>query len=1087
MRKVFSILILSLFIITYLSFSEEARLLRFPNSSKTDITFIYANNVYVVPITGGLARKVTNAPGMEMFPRISPDGKTLAFSAVYDGNREVYTMPLMGGTAKRLTYNLDVGPLPDRMGPDKIILEWTPDGNNILYSSREKGWHSWVRQLFLVNTKGDIPQQIPVPSAGFASLSEDGTKLAYNRIFREFRTWKRYRGGQADDIWIYDLKTKQLDNITNNPAQDIIPIWHGNKIYYASDRTGTMNLYVYDLTSKQTKQLTDFDNYDVKWPSKGADYIAFENGGDIYLLDYQTDKIHKVNIEIDEDFPQIRDKYLHVKDNITEFDIAPDGARALFVARGDLFTVPAKKGNIRNLTHSSNVHDRSAVWSPDGKWIAYISDQSGETEVWLVSQDGKTKKQLTKDATTYRFSLKWSPDSKKILCNDKEMKLYYIDIETGKITQIAKSKVWEITDFNWSPDSKWVVYTDYFDNEFPNINLYSLQSGKTQRISDEFYMSANPVFSSDGKYLFFVSDRTFNASINTFEWNFQFKDLSKIYGLTLQGTTPSPFGFESDEVHIKTEEATDKKVEKKDNDNKKESKDLVIDLDGLKDRLFVLPVQAGNYFHLKSIGNKLYYVKYFKDTKPALYAFDFDKKEENQVADFSNFEFSANGEKIILAENGNYYIANVGAKIKPDDKPLNLNDMETQVEKPKEWKQIFDESWRQMQDFFYAPNMHGLDWEATKKKYEALLPYVRTREDLTYIIGEMIGELNIGHSYVGGGDVEKTPQVGIGYLGAEYNLDKSGFYQITKILKGRNWEEKTRSPLTEPGIDVKAGEYLIAIDGKTLSADYSPWKALVNKDGKYVTITVNSKPSEDGAKDFTVKTLKNEADLRYFNWVEHNRHIVDSLSNGQIAYIHVPDMGVDNGLKEFVKYFYPQVRKKGLIIDDRYNGGGNVSPMIIERLRRILLIVGIARNAQVVTTKPSAVMTGPIVCLVNELSASDGDLFPYQFKEAKIGKVIGKRTWGGVIGIRGSLNFLDGGYLYKPEFANFSPQGKWAIEGHGVDPDIVVDNNPAKEWEGIDEQLIKGVQVVLEEMKNNTKPQIPTVPPYPDKSKKNFK
>jgi tricorn protease len=1082
MKKVFSIVILAMFLITSVSFSEEARLLRYPNSSKTDITFIHANNVYVVPITGGLARRVTNAPGMEMFPRFSPDGKTIAFSAVYDGNREIYTMPAMGGNAERLTYSMDVGPLPDRMGPDKIIMHWTADGNKILYSSREVSWHSWVRQLFLVGKDGSLPEQIPVPHGGFASLSEDGTKLAYNRIFREFRTWKRYRGGQADDIWIYDLKTKKIENITNNPAQDIIPIWHGNKVYYASDRTGTMNIYSYDLKTKKTKQLTDFDNYDVKWPSKGANDIAFENGGYIYLLNYETEKITKVNIEIDEDFPQLREKYISVKDNISEFDISPAGERGLFVARGDVFTVPAKKGNIRNLTKTCDVHDRSAVWSPDGKWIAYVSDASGETEIWLVSPDGKTKKQLTKNATTYRYNLMWSPDSKKLLCSDKEMKLYYVDVESGDITQIAQSKVWEIRDFNWSPDSKWVVYTDYFDNEFSNVNLYSLASGKSVRVSDEFFNSGYGVFSADGKYLFFVSDRTFRASIGAFEWNFQYKDMSKIYGLTLQETTESPFAFESDEVVIKTDKKDEKKEDKKKDEK---SKDLKIDLDGLKDRLFALPVQAGNYYHLKSLANKLYYVKMVKSQKPALYAYDFDKKKESKVGSFTSFEFSADGKKIIFNENGNYYISGVGAKIKPDGKSLNLENMEVLVNKPKEWKQIFDESWRQMRDFFYDPGMHGLDWKANKEKYAALLPYVHTREDLTYVIGEMISELNIGHAYVGGGDVEKTDHIGIGYLGVIYEPDNSGFYKIKRIYKGRNWEEKTRSPLTEPGINVNEGDYLIAIDGKQLSKTYTPWKALVNKDKKYVTITVNSKPSASGAKDYVVKTLANEAGLRYFNWVEDNRKKVDEMSHGQLAYIHVPDMGVGNGLNEFVKYFYPQSRKKGLIIDDRYNGGGNVSPMIIERLRRILLLIGLARNAQVYSTKPDAVMTGPIVCLVNELSASDGDLFPYQFKAAKIGKVIGKRTWGGVTGIRGSMPFLDGGYMYKPEFAHLSADGKWVIEGHGVEPDIIVDNDPAKEWEGIDEQLIKAVEVALEEMKTNTKQQIPdTFPAYPDKSKK---
>lgn len=1080
MKKFILFIILIIFVFVPALQSEEGRLLRYPNSSKTDIVFVYSGDLYVVPLGGGLARKVTNGPDEELFPRISPDGMTIAFSAMYDGNREIYTMPLNGGTAKRLTYSMDIGYLPERMGPDKIILQWTADGKQILYNSREISWHAWVRQLFLLDKDGGLPQQIEVPRTGFASLSPDGKKIAYNRIFREFRTWKRYRGGQADDIWIYDLKTKVLENITNNPAQDIIPIWHGNKIYYISDRDAVMNLFVYDLTSKQTKKITNFTEFDVKWPSKGADHIAFENGGYIYLMDYATETVKKVEVQLAGDFPNVRPTYMNVESDITEFGISPDGARGLFVARGDLFTVPAEKGNIRHLTGTTGVHERSAVWSPDGKWIAFISDESGETEVHLISNDGKTKKQLTKNATTYRYNAKWSPDSKKLICSDKEMKLYYIDIESGKTTQVAHSKHWEYNEYNWSPDSKWIVYTDYSDNAMSVVNLYSLESGKTTQLTDNFFNSGSATFSQDGKYIYFVSDRSFNASIGTFEWNYQFSDMSKIYGLTLQKDLKSPFGFESDEVKVQSEEASTSKDKKTDNGG---DATLSIDLDNIQSRLFVLPLSAGNYYNLKSIDDKLYYVKNVKGKKPALYKFDMTKKDENKVADFSSYEFSADGKKIIFKSGDSYYITGVSDDIKPSAGKLALNDMQVLVDRKVEWKQIFEESWRQMRDFFYDPNMHGVDWQGVKKKYAQLVPYVNSRKDLTYVIGEMIGELNVGHAYVGGGEEEEINEVPIGYLGAEMKLHSSGAFQITKIFQGRNWEEKTRSPLTEPGINVKEGDYILEIDGQKLAKDYTPWMALVNKSEKYVTLKVNSKPSADGAKEYTVKTLANEKNLRYFNWVESNRRKVEEASGGKLAYVHVPDMGVGNGLVEFVKYFYPQVRKEGLIIDDRYNGGGNVSPMIIERLRRELLLVGIARNQQSVTTKPDAVMTGPIVCLINELSASDGDLFPYQFKQAGIGKIIGKRSWGGVIGIRGSLPFIDGGYMMKPEFANFGADGTWVLEGEGMIPDIEIDNHPSKEWMGVDEQLNEAIRVALEEIKTNTKTKIPKVPPYPDKSK----
>ncbi len=1073
-----------------LTFSEEARLLRFPNASKDKITFVYAGDIFIVDKDGGVARRLTSSKGLELFPRFSPDGKMIAFSAEYDGNRDVYIIPSEGGEPRRLTYSVDLPNVPERMGPDKIIMGWTPDGKKILYRSRSNWWHSWSGKLFYVSLDGGLPEELPLPRAGFASLSPDGKKLAFNRVFREFRTWKRYRGGQADDIWIYDFETKKTINITNNPAQDIIPMWYGNKIYFLSDRDHTMNIFCYDLDSKQTKKITNFDRYDVKFPSVGTDYIAFENGGYIYLLDPRTDSYQRVKIEINEDFPEIRPKFKNVQEQIHSFDISPDGSKGLFSARGEVFVVPAEKGLIRNITRTPNIHDRAPVWSPDGKWIAYISDKSGETEVYISKPDGTGETQLTNDAKTYRYFLKWSPDSKKILCTDKLMQLYIIDIETKKSTLIRKSRVWEITDFTWSPDSRWVAFVDYLESEFPVIYIYSLESGQTHQVTSEFFASYAPEFSSDGKYLFFASDRTFKATVGAFEWNFQYRDMSKIFGLTLQKDIPSPFVFD-DEVKDKKEDSpkssdeVKSKAKKSDKTEKAgdDSKVVVnIDFDGIVERIFDFPVTNGEYSNLRSVGKKLYYVRSSSSQQPKLYAYDLEKRKEYEVGDFHQYEISFDGKKIIFKKDKSYYITDLTDKITTEKGKLDLSDMTVFVDPRAEWKQIFDESWRQMRDFVYDPNLHGVDWKAMKQKYEELLPYCKHRFDLTYIIGEMIGELNVGHAYVGGGDMPKVEPVAIGLLGAEFEYDKqSGFYKIAKIFKGRNWEEKTRSPLTEPGINVKVGDYILEIDGVPLNRETTPYQALVNKAEKYIKIKVNSKPSLDGAREYTVKTLSSEAGLRYLDWVEYNRNYVEKKTNGRIGYIHIPDMGIDNGLNEFVKYFYPQVRKEGLIIDDRFNGGGNVSPMIIERLRRILVVAKNARNQEIVTTNPDAVMTGPMVCLVNELSASDGDLFPYQFKTLGIGKVIGKRTWGGVIGIRGSLPFLDGGYLMKPEFANFGADGRWILEGEGLTPDIEVDNDPALEYQGIDQQLDKAIEVIIEELKTNTKPQIPKVPPYPIK------
>lgn len=1077
MKKVF-ILLLLLCVVTNYIFAEETKLLRYPNASENEITFTYAGDIYTVPIEGGLARRITNSNGLEIFPRFSPDGKWIAFSGEYDGNREVYIIPSKGGEPKRLTYQMDIPGLPGRMGPDKIIMQWTNDGKSVIYRGRYKEWNAWCGKLLKIDINGGLPYEYPLPRVGFTSFSTDGKKIAYNRVFREFRTWKRYRGGQADDIWIYDFETKELKNITNHPAQDIIPMWYKDKIYFLSDRDHFMNLFVYDLNTEQIKKVTNFDKYDVKFPSLGSKFIAFENGGNIYLLDPETDKYNKVTIEVNEDFEWNRIKLTNVKDKILSWEISHDGNRALFVARGEIFTVPAEKGKIYNLTNTPEINEKNAVWSPDGKWIAFIKDDGKENEIYLMSPDGKQQKKLTTNSKSYIWEMQWSPDSKKLAFSDKLMKLYYIDIETGKIIEVVKSKQWEIRNYSWSPDSKWIAYTDFINNFVPQIYLYSIDKNEIYDVSDEFFQSQNPVFSKDGKYLFFESYREFSPRVGNFEWNFQYDNETKLFGICLQDTLQSPFAFEEDTVQIKREDVSEKSSKKKKNDKTDEDTLIKIDLKGIKDRIFEIPVPKGNYGKIVSTQKGLYYSRNGK-----FYKFDFDKKEEKKVGDFSSFEISYDENKILFNSKDKYIITKLDDNINDKDGELDLTDMVMTIDRKQEWAEIFYESWRQMRDFFYDPNMHGVDWESIKNKYAELLPYVQHRYDLSYIIGEMIGELNCGHSYVGGGEKPKVEKVKIGLLGAEFEFDENAnAYKITKILKGRNWDENTRSPLAEPGLDVKEGYYLFEIDGIRLTKEVTPFKALNGKANKYVNLKVGERSNYNLAHQVTVNTIDREDKLRYYNWVEENRQKVEKATNGRVGYIHIPDMSMD-GLNEFVKYFYPQLKKEALIIDDRYNGGGNVSPMIIERLRRILLVAKHARNQEVVGTNPDAVMTGPMVCLLNEISASDGDLFPYQFNKAGLGPLIGKRSWGGVIGIRGSLPFLDGGYLYKPEFANFGADGKWVLEGIGMQPDIEVDNHPDKEYSGIDEQLNKAIEVVLELIKTNTKPQVPQVPPFPDKSK----
>ncbi len=1063
--------------------SSQTKLLQFPNSSQTEITFSYAGDIFTVPISGGIARRITTSPGVESFPRFSPDGKNIAFIGNYDGNNEIYTIPNFGGEPTRLTYGVDLPNLPERMGPDKIIMQWTKDGKKILYRGRQDTWNSLVGNLYYLGVDGSLPEILPLPKGGFASLSPDETKIAYNRIYREFRTWKRYSGGQADDIWSYDFQTKKLENITNNPAQDIIPLWKGNKIYFLSDRDYTMNLFVYDLSTKQTKKITNFSDMDVKFPSMGPNHLAFSQNGDIYLLDIASDNYQKVNITVAEDFISSRTEIINVKDYIANAKISPDGKGSVFSARGDIFVVPAEKGNIINLTKSVGTHDRDPIWSPDGKWIAFISDRTGDDEVYIIKPDGSALTQLTNDAKSYRFELDWSPDSKYLLNSDKLMNLYLIDITTKQVKIIANSKSWEIRSFGFSPDSKWVSYTDEGENRFSQIHLYSIADGKTYKITSEFFDSSSPVWDPKGKYLLFVSSRFFRGKTGNFEYNYLFEDMDNIYGLILQNGELNPFAKYESDLMIPDTSITKPKIKKSKKDGVEDDKSITIDLDNLSDRIFEIPTANGRYWGLFAAEDKIYYSRMTSGGRPAFYVYDLKDKKEDEVGNFSSYDISPDGKKILVAKDGNYYINNLTKKVDVKDGKLPIEKMQITLNRKDEWNQIFNESWRQMKYFLYDPNMHGLDWNLIKQRYSSWVPYLNHRADLTFLIGEMIGELDVGHAYVGGGDMPKVNKVNIGLLGARYEFDKpSGFYKISKIFEGRNWEPETYSPLTEPGFNVKVGDYIIAIDDVELNATMHPNKALNNKSEVFVKLTINTKPSKDGAREIWVKTIKSEEKLVYYNWVENNRRYVEKATNGRIGYIHIPDMGFTNGLNEFVKYFYPQLNKEGLIIDDRYNGGGNVSPLIIERLRREIGVAKHARNQQIFASTPDAVMPGPLVCLINQQSMSDGDLFPYQFKKYGLGKLIGKRTWGGVIGIRGSLPFTDGTYLMKPEFANFGPNGEWILEDVGISPDIEIDNDPDKEWIGIDQQLDKAIEVILQEVKTNKKQQLPkALPPYPKK------
>jgi len=1054
---------------------DEARLLRFPTIHDKQIAFTYAGDLYTVPSTGGVARKLTNHDGFEMFARFSPDGRWLAFTGQYDGNTEVYVMPAEGGTPRRLTFTATLGrdDVSDRMGPNNIVMGWKHDSKHIVFRSRMKSFNDFLGQLFVVSIDGGLPEELPLPRGGFCSFSPDDKKLAYNRVFREFRTWKRYRGGMADDVWVYDFETKKTENITGNEAQDIIPMWSGNKIYFLSDRDDNkrMNLYVYDLAEKKTRQLTKFAEFDIKFPSLGDGAIVFEYGGWIYRFDLATEKAEKVPVRILDDHACGRGGLVNVSKNITTYEISPDGKRALFGARGDVFTVPAQGGVTRNLTDTPGAHERNPMWSPDGKSIALISDQSGEDEIYVIDAAGKeTPKQLTANGDTYKYEIAWSPDSKKILWSDKKLRVRYVDVATKEVKKVADAPVWEIHDMVWSPDSRWVAYSQTETEGLSRVYLFSLDSGKSYPVTDGWYASGSPRFSNDGKYLFFVSNRDFNPTYSNTEWNHAYQDMARIYLVTLAKETPSPLKPRNDE----SADAPPAAAEKKDGAIK-------VDTDGLAGRILQLPVQPANYRQLVSVGSTLYYLRQgSKDTKPALQMYDLAARKETALGSVGGFQISHDGKKMLVSQDNKYGIIDLPRAPVTISEPLDLSGMEMHLDRRQEWAQIYNECWRQMRDFFFDPNMHGVDWKAMHDKYAPLVQHVNHRADLTYVIGEMIGELNCGHTYVGGGEMPHPARIQTGLLGAELTRDaKTGYYRIKKILPGANWNGALRSPLTEIGVDAKEGDYIIAVNGRPTNEMTNIYEALVGKAGKQVTLKLHAHPAEKGSREVVVVPIASEGELYYHDWVETNIKKVSEATGGKVGYLHVPDMQAA-GLNEFVRHYYPQVRKKALIIDVRGNGGGNVSPMLIERLRREIAMITIARNS-VPNVDPPGTLHGPMVCLMNEFSASDGDLFPFRFKQHKLGPLVGKRSWGGVVGIRGSLPLLDGGFLNRPEFSRYDVEGKkWIIEGYGVDPDIVVDNDPAKEFAGEDQQLNKAIAVILEELKTKEK----TIPPLPPSPKK---
>ncbi|HTW49899.1 MAG TPA: S41 family peptidase [Acidobacteriaceae bacterium] len=1091
----------------------EGRLLRFPDIHGNQVVFSYAGDLWLTTTDGGVARRITTSPGLELFPHFSPDGKWIAFTGQYDGNFNVYIIPADGGQPRQLTFVPDIGPVPERMGPNNEVIAWTPDSKRIVFLSRRDAFNGWFGHLWTVSVDGGLPTRLPIDRGGLLAFNADGSEMVYNRIFRNFRTWKRYTGGMAQKLSLWNFKTHHYEQLTDDEWTDTFPMWSGDTVYFVSDRgpEHRLNLYAMELKSRAVRQLTHYKDFDVEWPSLNGDQIIFQNGGWLYLFDTKSEKASKLDIQIEGDFDQARDHWDSTAKLIDSADISPDGKRAAFTARGDVYTVPAEHGSVRNLTQTPGIREQDVAWSPDGRWVAYLSDRSGEQAIYIRPQDGMGPEQeITTGGPEFLMQPVWSPDSTRIAWANSSLQLFYVDIHNKQPVLVDTAKYAEITNYSWSPDSKWIAYDKTQENQNPVIELYSLDSKTITPVTTDFYTSSNPAFDPAGKYLYFLSNRTYNEIIGVYDEDFANPQATRVYAVTLRADEASPFAPQSDEVTVKPADTSadngsapasqaavppsqeEKPGKKDEKPTKKEP--FRIDLDGIQNRIVALPAPPGNLVVLAAADGRVYYSSTptygysgpLPGLTPEVHVFDLDKRKDQVLVDgATGFALSFDGKKLLYQAPGNKYgivdAEPAGAPHHVGDGALNLSGLRADIDPRAEWKQMFNEAWRQERTYFFEKSMNGVDWAAERDKYAQLLPYVADRYDLDYLIGEMFGELSNSHMYVGGGDFPDLHPVNVGMLGVDFELDEaSGRYKFARILPGENWDGGLRSPLTEPGAVVHAGDYLLAVNGRELRAPQNPYELFVDTANQNVTLTVNSKPTTEGAREVVVQPLSAEFKLRELNWIETNREKVDKLSDGKIGYVYLPDMGA-SGLNEFVKQYFPQIRKQAIIFDVRYNGGGNVDQMILERLRRILAGMSAARN-WASGTVPDVVFNGYLACLTNHYAASDGDIFTYYFKFYKLGPVIGTRTWGGVRGIRGEIPLMDGGYITRSEFSLYGLDSQWIVENHGVEPDIVLENTPDKLAAGHDPQLEKAVDLLMQQIREHPKtlpPRPPDLPAYP--------
>ena len=1083
--------------------SVDARMLRYPDVSRDDITFVYAGDIWIVAKDGGSAIRLATPAGEELFPRFSPDGASIAFSAAYDGNTDVYVLPIAGGVPRRLTWHPDV----DR------VLDWSPDGRSILIASSRESGKDRFNQLYLVPVDGGLPAKLPLPYGEFGTLAADGKTLAYMPVSRDFRTWKRYRGGSTTDIWSFDLESKRSENLTASRSNDGQPMWYGKTLYFLSDRDENKraNIWARDGKTGAMRQVTKFREFDVHFPSIGAEDLVFEAAGRLYRVSLPDETLHEVAVEAIVDLASLRPRTLGVARWMTAATPSPSGKRAVVEARGELFSVPAEHGPVVNLTRTSGVAERHAAWSPKGDEIAYFTDRSGEYDLVVQPSQGGAETVLASLGAGYRYDLYWSPDGRKLAWVDQSMTIRVYDRDREKVLTAGKGLYMfhgNLAAFraSWSPDSRWLAYARSTEPTTPAIFLYDTSNDAVHQVTSGFYGDRSPVFSPDGKYLYFLTDRTFDLSFSAFDTSWIYANATTVAAVPLRKDVGSPILPRNDVEEIATKDGEDvgdgkkdakgesgkkkRKGDKGDKDEDEEGengdeapKPVAIDLDGFESRVVPLPLDPGNYDDLNAVEGKILYRRGQPngvEGPSSLRMWAFEDREEQTILDACDaFVPTADGKKLLVAVEGALAFVDVAPAQKPEKK-LALDRMEMILDPREEWRQIFGDAWRLERDFFYDPNMHGVDWNEMRTRYGALLDDVVTRWDLNFVIGELIGELNSSHAYRGGGDTEQPETTGVGLLGVDWEVADER-YRIARIVRGAPWDTEVRSPLDEPGVDVSEGDYLLAVNGVPLTTDREPWAALQGLEETPVQLTVSDKPSDEGARTVVVETITAAADARLRNlaWIERMRRKVDEATDGQVGYIYVPSTSVD-GHRELYRMFLSQTRKKGLIVDERFNNGGFIPDRMVELLNRPITNYWAVRDGRDWQWPPTA-HAGPKVMLINEWSGSGGDAFPHYFRLAGLGPLIGTTTWGGLIGISGAPGLVDGGGVTVPTFSFYDPNGKWAVEGQGIAPDIEVEDDPALMWDGGDPQLERAIEEIRKRIETGGF-KVPARPAYTDRS-----